>query len=376
MKGQHRPMGDAFLVNAALGLIASAGVLFAQGPVQGAATTPKVRGEAITFQEVTVAELAEEIEAAKDKSDEDAAKEIGRLELTERLSSPELARLSGELPGAKSKSALMAVGDSSVFLEPPKSEMPEITVPDEAQQRQIVSRAMDYLNTIIPKLPDFYATRITNVFRVAWTPQHKESMRKPDALQHTGTFRAKVLYRDRKEVVQAEGTQLGGLSLVIQGTFGPVLATVMKDNLQTPMQWHGWEKSTQGAMAVFEFHVPREDSHYGVAFPMGGVPDARRIGYHGEIGIDPATGTILQLVLESDPVFGFRAVEHADIMVEYGSVVIGGRAYTCPVRGVSKSTARYQEMGVVRRDDAFILLDDVVFTDYHMFRSEMRIVPE
>ena len=55
--------------------------------------------------------------------------------------------------------------------------------------------------------------------------------------------------------------------------------------------------------------------------------------YHGEIGIDPGSGTILRLVLEADPAFG-SLTERADIMVEYGSVAIGGETYTCPVRSV------------------------------------------
>jgi hypothetical protein len=74
-------------------------------------------------------------------------------------------------------------------------------------------------------------------------------------------------------------------------------------------------------------------------------------------------------------VFGFRAVEHANIMLEYGPVAIGGKAYTCPV-GVFRCQEPDQGMGIVGRNRSFILLDDVVFTDYHVFRSEMRILPE
>jgi hypothetical protein len=76
------------------------------------------------------------------------------------------------------------------------------------------------------------------------------------------------------------------------------------------------------------------------------------------------------------------SMHRADMMVEYGAVGIGGKLYTCPVRGVSISVgdmprptrvsvaAGGPEMSEVTR------LDDVVFSDYHVFRSEMRIVPE
>jgi hypothetical protein len=364
-------------------LLTSAGVLYAQGGQgQAESSQPRAKNEAASVsktvsqpmgvpQAVTVAQLTEAVETAKGKSDEEAAKEIEHLELSERLSSPELARLRGELPGAGSKAALMAVGDASVFLEPPQSEMLDEAAPDAAEQQQIVSRAAAYLKQIIPKLPDFYAKRMTHVFEEEWTAADKEGVHKPGALHVTGNFQAKVLYRDGKEVVHAEGADQGGL--ITLGTFGPVLSIVIMDNLRSPMQWRGWEKGPNGAMAVFQFQVPKKDSHYGVSFPAGGLAVARRTGYRGEIGIDADAGTILRLVLQSDPVSGSRAVEHANIMLEYGSVAIGGKAYTCPVRGVSMSTGSYREGR--HKTGAFILLADVVFTDYHVFRSEMRILP-
>jgi hypothetical protein len=364
----------------AFGLLASAGVLFAlggrgqaesfhPGAKNRAANASKTSAETAGAQQtVTVAQLTEAVETAKSKSDEDAAKEIQHLELSERLSSPELTRLNGELPGAGSKAALMAVGDAAVFLDPSPGEILDKNPPDADVQRQIVSRASDYLKTIIPKLPDLYARRITNVFEEDWTLRDKGGTHKPGPLHLKGEFRATVLYRKGKEVVRAEGAEEEGL--ITRGTFGPILSTVIIDNLRSPMQWHGWEKGSNGVMAVFQFHVPLKNSHYAVSF---GLPLARRTAYHGEIGIDPDRGTILRLALQSDPVVGPHFLGHGDMMLEYGSVVIGGKAYTCPVRGVSMSRGGYQELR--HKTAAFILLDDVIFTDYHVFRSESRIVP-
>ena len=60
--------------------------------------------------------------------------------------------------------------------------------------------------------------------------------------------------------------------------------------------------------------------------------------YHGEMGIDPDSGTILRLVLEADPDLGSSIRAFWTFMVEYGSVAIGEKRYTCPVRSVSIST--------------------------------------
>jgi hypothetical protein len=216
-------MRDARLPEVAFCLIASACVLFAQGVGQGqgensrpeanisgaTSASKTVPGEDATRQAVTVAQLTEAIETAKDKTDEDAVKEIEHLDLTERLSSPELARLSAEMPGAGSKAALMVVGVASVFLESPQGEMLNNAAPDTAEQRQIVSRAANYLKTIIPKLPDFYARRITKLFEEEWTAQDKKGTHNPRPLHLKGSSHATVLYRNGKEDVRAEGAESG-----------------------------------------------------------------------------------------------------------------------------------------------------------------------
>jgi hypothetical protein len=137
-------------------------------------------------------------------------------------------------------------------------------------------------------------------------------------------------------------------------------------------------------MAVFRIQVPKEESHYDVSFPslVPGIDEFDAIGptaYHGEIGIDPVSGAILRLVLVADPELG-SSVKRADIMVEYGSVVIGGQVYTCPLRSVSYSVGMLNvpvSLDVQtswKREAA--RLNDVVFGGYHVFRAETRILPE
>lgn len=101
--------------------------------------------------------------------------------------------------------------------------------------------------------------------------------------------------------------------------------------------------------------------------------------YHGEIGIDPTSGTILRLMLEDDPDLG-STIERAGVMVEYGAVAIGGKPYTCPVRSVSYSLGALDvpasfDVATSRKRRKAARLNDVVFSDYHVFRAEIRIVP-
>ena len=67
------------------------------------------------------------------------------------------------------------------------------------------------------------------------------------------------------------------------------------------------------------------------------------------------------------------------MMVEYGSVVIGGKRYICPVKGVAFSRLPVP-LGNVREHPKQSLLvtrlNDIVFTRYHLFRAEVKILPE
>jgi hypothetical protein len=110
--------------------------------------------------------------------------------------------------------------------------------------------------------------------------------------------------------------------------------------------------------------------------------------YHGEIGIDPATGSIQSISMVSANRFGSAA----SIQLEYGAVEIGGSSYICPVRSVALSRTqsievtgqqRFRGMGSTissqstegLTDKLITRLNDVLFTDYHVFRSESRILP-
>jgi hypothetical protein len=102
-------------------------------------------------------------------------------------------------------------------------------------------------------------------------------------------------------------------------------------------------------------------------------------GYHGEVAIDPSTGTILRLTVQADLPFGSPILE-GDMMVEYGPVEIGGKTYTCPVRSVSISLTMEGlaggtgSLGRSAQPPQAILLNDVKFDDYHLFRSNLRIL--
>jgi hypothetical protein len=154
---------------------------------------------------VTVAELEQMLEMAHGAKDNEVAQELAGLELTERMSSAKLLAWKARLPGERSKAALVAVADRSVFLALPTAEIPATATPDTAARRQILSRTIDYLSKTIVKLPDFFAMRTTVQYDEP--PQKDETAWKVatsnQSFHVTQTFNTTVTYRNGKEVVDA-----------------------------------------------------------------------------------------------------------------------------------------------------------------------------
>ena len=89
---------------------------------------------ALAVGQVTVAGLEQAVAAVHGKPENAAAQRLGALELSQRLSTQRLERLKTRLPGEKAKLALIAVADSSAFLDLPAEEIPAMAPLDRAAQ--------------------------------------------------------------------------------------------------------------------------------------------------------------------------------------------------------------------------------------------------
>lgn len=323
------------------------------------------------------------------RPDAELARRLAGVALTERLGEERLERLEKRAPGAKSRTALVALADAAEFLPPARADVAAEPEPDLAEQRHILALTVDYVGKTLPRLPNFYATEATVRYEgKAMKPRKAGAAQEPiPGWRAIGRSKVVVTYRNGKEVVAPPGwgkhrfaQETNGL--MTRGTFGPILSTVIVDAAHGEMTWSRWERSGDGALAVFRYRVPQEQSHYSVALhgDYGEMGFAEQVtGYHGEVAVDAATGTIRRVTVEADPRIGSPIVR-GDILVEYGPVEIGGRTYTCPVRSVSISVqgdglgggmSGLDWPGAAREST---LLNDVRFEDYHLFRAQMQIL--
>jgi VWFA-related protein len=349
-------------------------------PFYDDAVNPEIR-------RVTAAELEQVAGSARGESDGEVARQLSKLELTERLNGAKLASLMEQLRGKKTRQALEALADAAAFLRPPPSEIPADAPPDPSAQQHILALAAAYLNQAMTQLPDFFATRMTIQYGEA--PAYNEGNTRlkavpPHVTEHS---QATILYRQGAEVMDAVAEKRVKRSpgLLTTGTFGPLLRVVQSAmDLSGAVNWSRWEQDAGGRLAVFSYQVPAEQSLYsvdGCCLPSGDGSSgfAFKPGYHGEIAIDPASGAILRVQVEAD-LKGFVPLKQSDIMVSYGPVAIGGKIYILPARSVH--IWRKRTVPVLEEWNASFntwgpyttMVNQFTFEDYHMFRGESRML--
>lgn len=344
---------------------------------------------------VTVIELEQTVASAHSLPDGEVAKKLSGLELTERLSGTRLDRLKGNLPGEKTRQALLILTDTSVFLRPPADEASNQPAPDVATQRKILALTVNYISQTIHQLPNLFATRATTNFEDApITSQGSIRATAYQPIHQVSQTSDMVSFRDGREVVEKSKLDARMRTLTTSGVFGQILGTVLVDAARSKLAWSHWEKGESGLLAVFSYAVPKEKSHYTISYdsipterestnPCSPIPQTYTevVAYHGEMAVDPESGTIKRLMLIAD-LKSDEFTEKSGIEVEYGQVILGGELYFLPVRSVSSSRShilRVADGDCQRLEIALGLktsLNDVVFENYHVFRSDVTVLTD
>lgn len=354
-----------------------------------------------TAQSVSVAELEQRLVRLKGKSDSAAADALTGMDLTERASAARLERWRKQLPGDRSRDALLALVDESAFLKLPAGDLSVAPPPDETAQHEMMARTVGRLNLVFSLLPNFYATRATTHFedasmqvqqsqpfptssgggrRGAGIMDNFSSITSWEPIHRTGRFEVTISFRDGDEAIETPKgrTSQQAVGLTTSGEFGPILEVVVGDSGRGKIAWDHWEQGPTGTLAVFKFSVTEPESHFRVSLASGNGIDTAHPAYHGEIAIDPASGDVFRLTEVADMTPPHERVQ-AELLVEYAPVALGERSYICPVRGVAMlKVPTSADPGMQKAGEPALktYLNDEVFTDYHLFRAETRILPE
>jgi VWFA-related protein len=346
-------------------------------------------------KDVTVAQVRDLMNELQHTSDSEAEQQLNGMELTERLSSSDLEKWLALLKDKKkTRQALTALADQSVFLPPPAEDVMDQAPPGIADQRQMIQRTVNYVSKTIPILPNLTTERTTTLYLEPPRAQGQtwKTATGNHSLDPVSIAKSAVNLSNGNEAVQAisfsplRKTE-EDRSLETKGAFGPILASVLiaVAKPESKLQWARWEAGDNGPLAVFRYNIPKGTPIFHVGYCCMAV-DFDRASFEtdaptlGEIAVDPASGAIMRLTIRAD--LSYRLpLQHSDLMIEYGSVMLGGISYICPIRSVSisrqRSVVELSEYGEKFKVYAPFetILNDVTYENYHLFRSSSRVVP-
>jgi VWFA-related protein len=348
---------------------------------------PVYYDQPLPAQPVAIAQLEQMLSGSQQLSDRECARKIETVKLTERMSSARLYSWETRMPGRRSRSALEALADLSTFLDPPPDEVVAQAAPDLSAQTQMLARATDYLSHAIPRLPDFFAVRTTVLFHQdpATTEQTWKTAMGNQSLHVAETTRTSIVLRHGKEVVEKEASRKDE-TLRTEGAFGPVLAIAFTAATSPEdMKWLRWERGESGPLAVYGYSIEGDKALFETGFCCladgdGRAPFLRLPPAHGELTIDPESGAILRMTAVAD-LDSRLPLDQSALAVDYARLTIAGAIYVCPVRSVS-----FQRQRTVRELDEWgetlriygpfeTILNDMTFEKYHLFHSNVHILP-
>jgi hypothetical protein len=336
-------------------------------------------------KQMTVKQLSElltSLQQAK-KSDAEVAAELKQVVLTEELTRAQMNSMVQDIPGPYSTEQIYVLEARSAILPPPAADLPSTPAPDPATQKAILDKAVDYAGKTYAQMPAVTATKTTIRFQdnveaaAASSGMHSgatDSLSTDPSVVSANQF---VHYINSTEnnieikngvednPLANDKTKWGANGYIALMANGPELASVISEAEGAgKVSFLRWETVNGKTAAVFAFSVDKKKSHYAVnycCFPdvdQAGVmsysarsaasgPQAHgnmqtatswhnyktTVPYHGEIFVDPDSGTVVRLVTQAD--FKNSDVVHQeDQRIDFAPVPVGGKTLVLPVKTV------------------------------------------
>src|SRR4051794_2773659 len=155
---------------------------------------------------LTVAQLGETLSTgtAQHRSDDDLARQVGGLELSERLSQATLDRFAATFPlQPRTALALQLLSDQSAFLDPPAEEKLSVAAPDSADQEKMLAAARAYAVETWGRLPNFFVSRVTTRFDNGAQALHAGEFPVRIGLHPVSTNARQITFREGKEALDS-----------------------------------------------------------------------------------------------------------------------------------------------------------------------------
>jgi hypothetical protein len=313
------------------------------------------------------------------KSDEQVARELKQIELTEELTPDTMNSMVNLVTGPLATEQMYVLEARSAMLAPPDTDLPKTAPPDAAAQQAMLAKAQDYAAKTYPQLPRLTANRLVARFQ-----DGVETIESFSGASVKAVSDSDILWQQIRQYVRLMNTHTDAVEIDngIEKPGGKDATPWGRNNLVNSMlpflplnlltseavssgnpKFLRWETITGHQTAAFTFAVEKKKSHYAInycCFPqtssVGNVlyngsaaqpvnngnianvsdwkPFNAKSGYHGELFLDPDSGVVIRTIVEAE----FKPtdfVHYEDIRIDYAPMPIGGKNLYAPVRSVT-----------------------------------------
>jgi len=332
------------------------------------ATAPAWAEKKVTVQQLK--DLLVSMQQSK-KTDAQAADQLKEIELNEELTGSVANSLKSYLPGPLTSVQVELLKDQSAFLAPPATDLPTAPAPDATAQQAILAKAADFASRVYAQNPHLSVTKTTLRFEdhVRNTNDiglhNTNSLLSPVQLMDSQVDQVETDKGIEQTAISKSKTKWGLNGEISEGEPGTNLGAIfLEASSSGKIRWLRWQMIDGRQTAVFSFAVEKEQSQFDVSyccFPKtasathvgsasrimttGSImsvstwePFKKVVGYHGEFFINPDTGRVVRVITRAemkptDLVFG------EDRRIDYGPVLVAGKAYLLPRVGITAMVA-------------------------------------
>jgi hypothetical protein len=277
-----------------------------------------------------VAQVRDELQRAR--SDSRVAKDIRKVELSERLDDRTIETLQSEGAGPETVAHLLLLRDRSSRLPlPPTPAIPEPPAPSAAEQVQIWNAAHDNALSYTASLPDFICSEVVRRYIDA---NEKGGWKLED------TLALKLTYFERREeyklmTVNNHPTGMSYEQLrgaITEDEFGSLLAAIFALKSRTNRSWDHWTLLRSRPAHVYSFAIATPNSDYRITSGTSGS-DAERVtvGQHGYVYIDASSKMVVRVTAIADDFPRDFSVQNVHLILDYDFVDVGGSQFLLPL---------------------------------------------
>lgn len=310
------------------------------------------------------------------KNDEETAAQLKQTELTEQLTAATMNSMAPLISGPLSTEQMYVLEARSSMLAPPNSDIPTAAAPDAPAQQAMLAKAQDYASKTYAQLPHLTASRMTARFQDGIvTPPTYSSIQggiadNKDPLFEQSKSWVRLMNTKADTVESDKGIEKYLKDKTSWGPNGLAASVGPALTLNTAMQeiaangnpkWLRWQSINGKQVAVYSFAVEKKKTHFSIlycCFPQTDTTGTTHVdspisaganipgnmqnnvqwgsfkassGYHGELFLDPDTGTVVRLITEAD----FKPsdfVHHEAVRTDFAPMTVDGKTLIVPIR--------------------------------------------